>query len=735
MPLPYITLEVGPTYPSSATTLAFRVDSRFTLLLSGSIDAGALARMLSNMTPEQLEALLGSMAALGLRIISVSVTGPDLVLLPAPSPPPPELPALAPFDGVSDALSIFFESGGVPLPANGAVLITSFIVALILPALYVFILYRRVKRAEKLQAESKARTHLELRKARGLSTPGVGGVADHSGLDRSWFDPASALPEEQEQAARIWQTPVRPRAAVRVVNEKARSNVPKSHFELRRRRQPGSRDVAGGVYDDGGVDSSWFDPASALPEEQDEQEQAARIWQTPARTPVPRSHFELRRRRPGSRQAPGGVYDDGGVDRSWFDPSWALPDEEQYENGCEPSTPPAAASPELTHPRVQPSAAAATPAPLNRPKTSSAQPSYNPRVPRSHIEIRRRRPPRLPSGKRGDPLGRGALNNKHSWFNASEASLVRLARQETYPSALSADSEESSAAAGPGSPLPTSAEDIMPVLDESLEVERRDMLPSYGRCTRAGGAAQYATRVEMPNTPHSPGGSFAAYPSVTSESRILAASLMNEPTSPNSPRTPPRPEIADEPSSAVPKVDTAASRSEAVMARARARARAKIDPCTPAASSGPADVSTQQRWLMEAMGAASEQDYAPVDIQQDWLSQAINQMPDEDEEEEAAPAPAALTPMNSPRAMLNALTSPRRSHGEEPLESPRSRLSFGSMLRPPSNERLQTRRPPSPRPSPALRPTPTAQPQRLNFNLNPDTVDEDSELNPNHLYV
>ena len=339
-------------------------------------------------------------------------------------------------------------------PQTAPSLSPAFIVALILPALYVFILYRRVKRAEKLQAESKARTHLELRKARGLSTPGVGGVADHSGLDRSWFDPASALPEEQEQAARIWQTPVRPRAAVRVVNEKARSNVPKSHFELRRRRQPGSRDVAGGVYDDGGVDSSWFDPASALPEEQDEQEQAARIWQTPARTPVPRSHFELRRRRPGSRQAPGEACTTT-VESIAPGLTRRGPYQMRSSTRMGASRQRRRLLPRGAH---APAGAAICRRRDARPSQSSedlisaailqsARPSFA-------REIRRERPPRLPSGKRGDPLGRGALNNKHSWFNASEASLVRLARQETYPSALSADSEESSAAAGPGSPAP-----------------------------------------------------------------------------------------------------------------------------------------------------------------------------------------------------------------------------------------------------------------------------------------
>ena len=234
----------------------------------------------------------------------------------------------------------------------------------------------------------------------------------------------------------------------------------------------------------------------------------------------------------------------------------------------------------------------------------------------------------------------------------------------------------------------------MPVLDESLEVERRDMLPSYGRCTRAGGAAQYATRVEMPNTPHSPGGSFAAYPSVTSESRILAASLMNEPTSPNSPRTTARQRSQTSPAPAVPKVDTAASRSEAVMARARARARAKIDPCTPAASSGPADVSTQQRWLMEAMGAASEQDYAPVDIQQDWLSQAINQMPDEDEEEEAPTCGADANELAARDAQRVDVAPSQPRRGAARVAAVKALRSTGACSGPPStrtpsNERLR----------------------------------------------
>ena len=207
----------------------------------------------------------------------------------------------------------------------------------------------------------------------------------------------------------------------------------------------------------------------------------------------------------------------------------------------------------------------------------------------------------------------------------------------------------------------------------------------------------------------------------------------------------------------MPAADKAAAlaraRSEAAQSRARARARARASESVEASGAAlrpSVSVNSQQAWLITAMGAASEQDYAPVDVQQDWLSQAIDQIaPDDTYEPETSVAPTPASA--SPRSLL-AWMSPRRNSRDSfgmgtPSGSPRS--SFQEQQTAPSTGHscgLPALSLPPPVPLPVdsqVRRTPSwprmvamGTPRALSFpRSSRQSTDADAEPRPEHKYV
>jgi len=678
MPLERVSSQTGPTYRSSTTTLAFRVDSRLILPLVPSAnlpDPDAVVALLSSMTALELLELLGpSMVASGLRIIAINVLGPDVIVLSAPSPPPtvpPQSPSGQPAAPSvrADGTSFIVESSQTSVEVQGAALITSFVAAFVVPLVMVYWLYRRRKRFEWQQAEKYARTHLALRRYH--------------------------RPSQRDDAA---------------------TNV-----------------LASGALAHKGA---WFDASAMQNMEVDEQ---------------------------------------------------GLPDA-AYLNACDD---PSADADDAT---LGPAASTVIAQPGRRvpPSAKASVPPLNTRVPRQHLEIRRRRRPLA----RGvvDPLGRGSLHHKASWFNASEASL-RLANQaniDTMPGSSEGSASPGGVAnvvADPShltSPVASSHDDTdTPPTDE---VDRLQMLPSYGTSTRAASvatrevsdcssdvgtvtiASAYTTQLRPMVSDRPASSSDAVAPlgisfaeqirrrghglvhvsaanapleSVPSEAQLelmaraqgTAVRWQQHQTEPGGLLEMPAREAAadvavrpalEAPADSKTATDDAAARSEAVLARARARARARAGASNASATLPSVSVNSQQQWLMAAMDAASEQEYAPVDVQHDWLANAIERIDDDPVEDN----PASLdnthgTPMNSPRGSVASSTqgtpmnsprgsvtsrSPRLSLPSLPtsLASPRGPLCVPLPSRLTSPRGLMT----SPREEPE-----TVTPRELNFTL------------------
>ena len=813
VPLELITLDVGQTYRSNSTVLAFRVDSRFTLPMDDQRlpDAYAVAGLLSSLTLEQLADLLGpDMATLGLRILSVSVTGPYITLLAALLPPyaPPSSPFYdsspsSPLASFSDALAVSTDVSHAGTVVGQATLITSFIVANILPMLLVLWLYRRRKRFEIREAkEARAASHrsyLALRRSRVLSQqPGHFSVNEQP-FDRSWFDVASSglhVPEidiskDLDGHEQTLQPPP-PYAAVensvaRASNDSVATPAPKSQSAEAKKK---------------------------------------------VRTPSHRSHITFRRCR-SSSQTPGHVaVDEQPLDRSWFDVGATCMGVQDF--GKQDHVAPCAAT-------TAPYAARKS----TLPRASESVPSVHSRVPRAHFEIRRRRP----TLKRGqaDPLGRGALSHKMSWFNASEASL-RLAVESKAKGALGVDVEGEYGTSPVASHTPASLEAMQPIDSASLDdvanpLERvvevdsvaspiQSEVPAAEEEPASAVTDEYGTDLPpmithalaesvAPNqtTPTRPSDSHGT--EVPQTPVLIDASFGDmirrrsqdlthvEPNAARSPVTPQSGELLEMLSRAsaaserwqresmtggslaslavgVPKTSTpeksgpevsvemptpvemstplempaadkaaalARARSEAAQSRARARARARASESVEASGAAlrpSVSVNSQQAWLITAMGAASEQDYAPVDVQQDWLSQAIDQIaPDDTYEPETSVAPTQASA--SPRSLL-AWMSPRRNSRDSfgmgtPSGSPRS--SFQEQQTAPStghSSGLPALSLPPPVPLPVdsqVRRTPSwprmvamGTPRALSFpRSSRQSTDADAEPRPEHKYV
>ena len=828
VPLELITLDVGQTYRSTSAVLAFRVDSRFTLPLDDQRlpDAYAVAGLLSGLTLQQLADLLGpDMAVLGLRILSVSVTGPYITLLAALFPPyaPPSSPfndpsPSSPLASFSDALAVSADVSHAGSTVGQAALITSFILANMLPMLLVLWLYRRRKRFEIREAkEARAashRSHLALRRSRGPSQQPGHLAVNEQPFDRSWFDVASSslhVPEidfstdldEHEQTP----PPPPPYAAVE-------SSV--------------------ATAADNSVATAALKSQCA-----DAQNQANKK----VRTPSHRSHITFRRCRPSSQQPGHVAVDEQPLDRSWFDMGATCSMDAQDSAQQDHVAPSAATT----------ASYAATMATL--PHASESVPSVHSRVPRAHFEIRRRRP----TFKRGqaDPFGRGALSHKMSWFNASEASL-RLAVESKAKGALGVDAEGEYGASPVASHTPASSKVIQPMDSSSLddvanatriwsdvpsaeeEVASRiwSDVPSAEEEPASALTDEYGTdlppmithasaesvgpnqttptsssdshRTELPQTPMVIDASFgdmirrrsqdlthvepnAARSPVTPQSGELLemlsranaaserwqretmpggslASLAVGVAETSTPETSAREISVEMPTpmeiptpmempAAEKSAALARARSEAAQSRARARARARASESGEASGAAPrpnVSVNSQQAWLITAMGAASEQDYAPVDIQQDWLSQAIDQIaPDDTYEPETSVAPAPASA--SPRSLLGRM-SPRRNSREivGMGTPPGSMRSFRGATNSPGSTLQQQQPSPSPGlpqlslppsvPVPVdgpVRRTPSwprrmamATPRALSFprSSRPST-DADAEPRPEHMYL
>ena len=200
VPLHLTAVLAGSTYRGSEITLEFPVDSSFTFPLNAAVnhlpDAFSVATLLTNLTPQQLVDLLGpQMAALGLRIISFSVFGPDLVALSVPPPPnrPPIVAALTPSSmdlagtTTAEGLSASVTRSTVHV-GRAAAMLTTVLIAYLVPSLMILALYLRRKRFDS-QFEIRRQN-----KPKGL------GMSHESPLDGSWFNACSdSFPENEPE--------------------------------------------------------------------------------------------------------------------------------------------------------------------------------------------------------------------------------------------------------------------------------------------------------------------------------------------------------------------------------------------------------------------------------------------------------------------------------------------------------------------------------------------------------
>jgi len=144
---------------------------------------------------------------------------------------------------------------------------------------------------------------------------------------------------------------------------------------------------------------------------------------------------------------------------------------------------------------------------------------------------------------------------------------------------------------------------------------------------------------------------------------------------------------------------TPKDRSEAALssARARARARAKASGQDPKTAQQHGSVIAQQQWLAAAMGAASEQDYAPIDVQHDWLTQFVEHMDLFDDIEPLPQELPPMTPIASPRGLLNLVrTSCASRRSSESAPTAASAAQAAAWSAPAAPAASLSPRPPSP---------------------------------------
>lgn len=356
---------------------------------------------------------------------------------------------------------------------------------------------------------------------------------------------------------------------------------------------------------------------------------------------------------------------------------------------------------------------------------SASVPPVCSRVPRQHFEIRRRRRPTpngtLNPLSRDSLRHKNAWFNAPETAIRNSISLAAKPNPNATRDGESDDNDvdsqgagveveavgESASASGvivttPQSSTPEAtplAALVGPAITPTEEVHRHEILPSHGRTTHtvppdtASASAAFVDEIrrrgealnhvdvaaEQPAVNQPPGVPMlemqlranemaarrAHRASCESDSPAPAQTLTGgmEP-SPPAPLDRGPPDNGADKEAETPVADKATARSEAAMARARARARARAGatvglPAAPAPDA--VSVSNQQAWLMAAMGAASEQEYAPIEVQHDWLTQAIEEVGPEDQHDpflNLPLAPAAAPGPASPRSLFN--LSPRR---------------------------------------------------------------------------
>jgi len=774
MPLDLISMQTGPTYRSSSSSHAFRVDSRLLLPLVQLIslpDAHALVLQLSNLSREQLLQLVGpNMAAHGLRIISVTVSGPDVILLSAPEPPPlppPSWPSASPLT-INSGPHSQVTAGDDNLPRRNVALISSFIVAMVLPLVMTFGLYRRRKTFEWQQAQAQrhmARTHLQVRRCssqaqdQGASDLLAMGALAHKG---AWFDASAACLQ-----ARTGTQPGECETACGATSEQYMAH---SHLGLRRCRPKAQQQGASNVLANCALvhQGSWSNDTDtachSVPQTEDASASGATSVSTPARNSA-RTHLQLRRCQPHARLPTArDVFANAELAHkgAWFNASAAClqaracPQNGEYE-GTSPREIAHVANDCSEVGTSPPHGVYAEPAlPVGGINASATVPPINARVPRAHIEIRRRRRPVLRGA--ADPIARGALQHKGAWFNVSEANL-RQANQHTLDGSSNSVASSTDARESQGSA-------------HNPDMDGQSSLPSYGLTTANGQAAAaseagardvYGTQLPpmianaTTNTMTESTSMFQLPLSLAEQLSSRAQGHARDEDLDEALQTPTGGGVLTNEEEASPETILAAARSEAVLSRARARARAKGSATKEAAPE--VTVNTQQEWLAAAMGAASEQDYAPVDVQHDWLMQAIEQIDEDDGAPSAALVPGTpfATPTNSPRTSLGSpfgfrtvalpscSTSRRNSRASTPAPAtePSSGRSPCWLSLPSAASMLSPSRAPAPA-APSNASTPSARERAaeesawtppLNFTIGPDDVDPDSGVNPNHLYV
>jgi len=808
VPRVHIALETSPTYGNSTSALAFRVDANLVLPVDQpqgvSIpDPHLVVAVLSTLTQSQLLDLLGTvMVNRGLRIISVDVFGPDLIMLSAPPPAPLGLPLGAPAQPVALPLrgidpSLLGTAHEAALRGHAAALVASFIVALVVPLVTVYWLYRRRKsfeehyhshlsmrryrrpsqlplasdmfadgaldrenswsgrKSDRLHAghyenacednrscdsarsvessensqphgehskATAARSHIEIRRRQRRSSGGADDPLGSCSLQHkgSWFDVPEGDPRLASQTSGggcDMESEGSEESEVAASPEDGSdlpsySRVARSHLAIRRRQRRSSagpdgaledgvvRDVftqwSGSLFDN----MPWSDGHGGDPRLASQSSTTGEAWDMdsegsdgsevaaqedssglPSSSRVPRSHVAIRRRQ---RRPSGGAADP----LDWCDASWRSNEgNERSEYIASPedgSDLPSSSRVPRSHLEIRrrqrrSSGDAAEPIDWSDASWRSSEgnkasefysspdvlrslrgasvPPVSSRVPRSHVQIRRRQ--RRPAGGAGDPLSPRALQHKSSWFDVPEGDL-RLASQRSESGEASDTKGESSAAqTTPACCVPACSSSPL-----SLPVEE----PQSPRCTCACDIPQHV--VENVDG----GGASDAIDGSTRGSRS--------------------------------ETNDAASRSDAVLARARARSRARSEASPAAPVSAPLSVSiaSQQDWLVAAMSAAGEQDNAPLNVQHDWLAQIFHDIDDGDDDalstqmasEECTPSttprPSAATRMLSRRSSASAEPSRRAStvsEPESPLQSPWSLSDWpmSSPHAPPSSRR------------------------------------------------